>query len=85
MSLISDFVREASGGGTTRYKDTGLGPSIRSSTVKSLLDVLDATIGSRYKDRNDMAVEMTPDLSLGALLSISLAHAATTGCVSTSP
>ena len=48
-------------GGTTRYSDTGCSAAIRSAMRQSQRDVTSATVGSRYRPRNDMAVDSTPD------------------------
>src|SRR3546814_5781898 len=77
---MSGFVREISEGGTTRYSDTGCSAAIRSAMRQSQREVTSATVGSRYRPRNDMAVLNTPERSLSDLLSTSRAADATTGC-----
>ncbi len=77
---MSGFVREMSEGGTTRYSDTGCSAAIRSAMRQSQREVTSATVGSRYRPRNDMAVLNTPERSLSDLLSTSRAADATTGC-----
>src|SRR3546814_8233337 len=47
---------------------------------QSQRDVTSATVGSRYRPRNDMAVDSTPERSLSLLLRTSRAADATTGC-----
>ena len=54
-----------SDGGTTRYKLVLR--CISDSIVKSDALVFPATIGSRYRERNDRAVDSTPEASLEAL------------------
>jgi hypothetical protein len=73
-------VRDKSLGGTTRYKLAGASPFMRSSMRKSLVDVLRAMTGSRYRARHAIAVENTPDSLFSVLLSISCAVCATSGC-----
>ncbi len=82
---MSGFVREMSEGGTTRYSDTGCSAAIRSAMRQSQREVTSATVGSRYRPRNDMAVLNTPERSLSDLLSTSRAADATTGCGPTRP
>ncbi|KAG1362875.1 hypothetical protein G6F61_014087 [Rhizopus arrhizus] len=67
-------------GGTTRYSDTGCSTEMRSAMRQSQREVTSATVGSRYRPRNDMAVDKTPERSLSDLLSTSRAAEATTGC-----
>src|SRR3546814_2624707 len=53
---------------------------MRSAMRQSQREVTSATVGSRYRPRNDMAVLNTPERSLSDLLSTSRAADATTGC-----
>ncbi|KAG1538065.1 hypothetical protein G6F50_014734 [Rhizopus delemar] len=76
---MSGLVREMSEGGTTRYSDTGCSTEMRSAMRQSQREVTSATVGSRYRPRNDMAVDKTPERSLSDLLSTSRAADATTG------
>ncbi|MNY72345.1 hypothetical protein D3C86_2108770 [compost metagenome] len=66
-------------GGTTRYSDTGWDAEIRSAMRQSQREVTSATVGSRYRPKNDMAVDSTPERSLSLLLRTSRAAEATTG------
>src|SRR3546814_19003448 len=56
-----------------------------SSDLQSQRRVTAATTGSRYRPRNDIAVESTPDRSLSDLFKSSRAVEATTGCGPSSP
>src|SRR3546814_9578182 len=82
---MSGFVREMSEGVTTRYSVAGLGSATRSAIRQSQRRVTAATTGSRYRPRNDIAVESTPDRSLSDLFKSSRAVEATTGCGPSSP
>src|SRR3546814_17661432 len=77
---MSGYVRDMSACGTSRYSDTGCSAAIRSAMRQSQREVTSATVGSRYRPRNDMAVLNTPERSLSDLLSTSRAADATTGC-----
>ena len=76
---MSGFVRDMSEGGTTRYSDTGCSAEMRSAMRQLQREVTSATVGSRYRPRNDMAVESTPERSFSDLFRTSRAADATTG------
>src|SRR3546814_19288769 len=75
---MSGYVRDMSACGTSRYSDTGCSAAIRSAMRQSQREVTSATVGSRYRPRNDMAELNTPERALSDLLSTSRAADATT-------
>src|SRR3546814_8799738 len=76
---ISGLVRLMSGGGTTRYNETGCGASTRSAMRQSDREVTAPTVGSRYSQRKDMAVESTHERPFSLFLRSWRAADATTG------